>query len=104
VRSFKELMAFMLKTIERRRLLIPVPFALARLQASVLQLLPRPLLTTDQVELLHVDNVVSETAVREGRTIEAFGINPVSMGSVVPSYLWRFRKFGQFARRMPDVR
>ena len=52
VRSFKELMQFVLATIERRRLLVPLPFPLAKLQASFLQLLPKPLLTPDQVELL----------------------------------------------------
>ncbi len=62
---FKELMQFVLATIERRRLLLPMPFALAKLQASFLQFLPKPLLTPDQVELLRDDNVVSEEAKRE---------------------------------------
>ena len=62
VRSFKDLMRFVLATIERRRLLIPIPFALAKLQASLLQWLPKPLLTPDQVALLRSDNVVSEQA------------------------------------------
>jgi uncharacterized protein YbjT (DUF2867 family) len=96
VKSFKELMQFMLATIERRRLLVPVPFALARLQASILQLMPKPLLTPDQVELLRRDNVVSEPAKREARTLEALGIDAVAMALIVPSYLWRFRKAGQF--------
>jgi NADH dehydrogenase len=104
VRSFEELMRFMLATIERRRLLIPIPFALARLQASMLQLAPQPLLTPDQVELLRSDNVVSEQANREGRTIQALGIEPIAMESVVPSYLWRFRKTGQFRDQTSDVR
>jgi NADH dehydrogenase len=102
VRSFEALMRFMLATIERRRLLIPIPFALARLQASLLQLAPRPLLTPDQVELLRSDNVVSEQANREGRTIQALGIEPIAMESVVPSYLWRFRKTGQYRRQTTD--
>jgi NADH dehydrogenase len=94
--SFKELMELMLATIERRRLLVPLPFAVASLQASVLQWMPKPLLTPDQVALLRADNVVSEGARREGRTLEKLGIEPVAMGSVLPSYLWRFRKFGQY--------
>ena len=60
VRSFKELMQFVLTTIERRRLLVPIPFGLAKLQASLLQLMPKPLLTTDQVELLRNDSIVSD--------------------------------------------
>jgi NADH dehydrogenase len=39
---------------------------------------------------------VSEDAQREGRTIAAFGIDPVAMETVVPSYLWRYRKTGQY--------
>ena len=100
VRTFKELMQFVLATIERRRLLVPLPFALASLQAAFLQFLPTPPLTPDQVELLKGDNVVSDAAKREQRTLEALGINPVDMAVVVPSYLWRFRKTGQFKDRV----
>jgi uncharacterized protein YbjT (DUF2867 family) len=96
VKTFKELMQFMLAIIERGRLLIPLPFALAKFQATFLQLMPKPLLTPDQVELLRSDNIVSDSAKRESRTIEALGIDPVSMETVVPSYLWRFRKTGQY--------
>jgi NADH dehydrogenase len=101
-KSFKELMQFVLTTIGRRRLLIPIPFALAKMQASVLQFAPKPLLTPDQVELLRSDVVVSEAAKAEGRTLEALGIDPVAMAAVVPSYLWRFRKAGQFGRQRTD--
>ena len=62
IRTFKELMQFVLATIERRRLLVPLPFALASLQAAFLQFLPTPPLTPDQVELLKGDNVVSDAA------------------------------------------
>lgn len=96
VKSFKELMQFVLATIQRRRLLVPIPFALAKLQAAFLQLMPKPLLTPDQVELLRSDTIVSDLARREGRTLEALGIDPVAMATIVPSYLWRFRKSGQF--------
>jgi uncharacterized protein YbjT (DUF2867 family) len=96
VKSFKALMQYMLATVERERLLVPIPFALAKLQATFLQLMPKPLLTPDQVELLRRDNIVSDAAKREGRTIEALGIDPLAMESVVPSYLWRFRKSGQY--------
>jgi len=95
-KSFKELMQFVLATIERRRLLVPIPFWVAKLQASMLQLMPKPVLTPDQVEMLRGDIVVSDAAKREGRTLEALGIEPVAMEIIVPSYLWRFRKTGQF--------
>lgn len=100
VRSFKELMEFMLAIIERRRLLLPIPFPIAALQAYFLALLPKPLLTPDQVRLLNRDNVVSEEAKRDGRTLQGLGIHPTSMQVVVPTYLWRFRKTGQFSRRL----
>jgi len=99
VRTFKELMEFILATVERRRLLVPVPFALMKLQAAFLQFLPKPPLTPDQVELLKYDNVVSDAARREGRTLEALGIVPAPLAAVVPEYLWRFRKTGQFRGR-----
>jgi uncharacterized protein YbjT (DUF2867 family) len=96
VLTFKGLMQFVLATTQRRRLLIPVPFALMKLQAMILQFLPKPPITPDQVELLKRDNIVSEEAKRDGRTLEAIGITPESIEAIVPTYLWRFRKTGQF--------
>ncbi len=102
VMSFKELMQFVLATIERRRLLVPIPFRLARLMAYFLQLPTKlmsikPLLTQDQVDLLLRDNVVSQEAEQAGRTLAGLGIEPVAMRAEVPTYLWRFRKSGQFS-------
>jgi uncharacterized protein YbjT (DUF2867 family) len=99
VRTFKELMEFTLATIRRRRPLLPVPFALMKLQATLLQFLPKPPITPDQIELLKRDNVVSAEAKRDGRTLEGLGIIPESMAAIVPTYLWRFRKTGQFDAR-----
>jgi uncharacterized protein YbjT (DUF2867 family) len=99
VRTFKELMEFTLATIERRRLLAPVPFAMLKLQAAFLQFLPKPPLTPDQVDLLKSDNVVSAAAHEQSRTLEGLGIVPNSIASIVPDYLWRFRKAGQFHGR-----
>jgi NADH dehydrogenase len=96
VLSFKQLMEFTLDTIGRKRLLAPVPWAVAKIQGLVLGLLPKPLLTADQVELLKSDNVVSEQARREQRTLEGLGIVPSGIEGIVPGYLYRFRKAGQF--------
>jgi uncharacterized protein YbjT (DUF2867 family) len=96
VHTFRELMQSVLTTIERRRLLLPVPFALLKLQAGFAQFLPKPPITPDQVEMLKVDNIVSDAARREGRTLEALGIIPETIEAIVPTYLWRFRKTGQF--------
>ena len=99
VLSFKQCMEEMLEVIDRKRILLPMPWWAANLQASVLGLLPNPLLTKDQVMLLRSDNVVSKAAQDEGRTIAAVGIAPKSTASILPSYLWRYRYAGQFTRR-----
>lgn len=105
VKTFRELVAYICEVTDRKRLLVNLPFPLARIQARILEivntltlgLLPGPLmLTRDQVTLLESDNVVSDAAVAEGRSFEGLGIAPVSVEAIVPSYLWRFRKTGQF--------
>ncbi|HXW39800.1 MAG TPA: complex I NDUFA9 subunit family protein, partial [Xanthobacteraceae bacterium] len=96
VRTFKQLMQFVLATTGRCRLLVPVPFAVMTLQATFLQFWPKPPITPDQVELLKRDNVVADDAKRDGRTLEGIGITPESIDVIVPTYLWRFRKTGQF--------
>ena len=98
VKSFKEILEFILAETNRQRALIPIPFPLAEIQGRILGLLPKPLLTRDQVLMLKSDNVVSEAAVREGRTLEGLGITPDSVEAVVPTYLYRFRPAGQFDR------
>src|SRR5437868_4262555 len=63
---------------------------------AMARMFPMLLLTPDQVELLRSDNIVSGVAMSEGRTLQALGIEPAAMEAIVPSYLWRFRKTGQF--------
>jgi NADH dehydrogenase len=99
VLTFRECMEEMLSIIQRRRLLVSVPWWLANIQASVLQLLPNPLLTRDQVLQLREHNVVTEAALKEGRTLAALGIQPQSLGAILPGYLWRYRATGQFQHR-----
>lgn len=99
VATFRELMEMMLGVIRRRKLIHNMSFGTARVMAGAFGLVEKlslgivkPPLTTDQVRNLAHDNVVSEGA----RTIEDLGIVPVSMESVLPEYLWRFRPHGQF--------
>jgi NADH dehydrogenase len=100
VLTMREIMATILSIIERRRMLVSLPFGLAKLQALFLQFAPGALrLTPDQVELLRSDNIVSDAAKAQGRTLEGLGIVPDSMEAIAPQYLWRFRKAGQFAQR-----
>ena len=98
VRSFRALMEEMLTVIERKRFLVPLPWWLAKLQGHILGLLPNPLLTADQVEMLKHDNVVSGEARSEGRTLEGLGITPQTTEAVLPSYLWQYRVAGQFTK------
>lgn len=90
VYSFRELLEIMLREIGRRRCLVPLPFSVAMGQAAVLQLLPRPLLTVDQVRLLEHDNVVSGSAL----TLKDLGISATSLELVLPTYLGRYRPRG----------
>jgi uncharacterized protein YbjT (DUF2867 family) len=96
VASFRECMEEMLAIIDRKRLLVTVPWPIAYLQASVLELLPNPLLTSDQVAMLKTDNIVSATAIQDGRTLQGLGIQPRSTAAILPEYLWRYRPTGQF--------
>ncbi|MGB8818459.1 MAG: complex I NDUFA9 subunit family protein [Rhizobiaceae bacterium] len=97
VRSFKQLMEQMLTVIERKRLLVSVPFWLANILGAIAGLMPNPVLTRDQVKLNKVDNVVSDKAKKDGRTLEGMGIAPRTMEAILPTYLWRFRTRGQYA-------
>jgi uncharacterized protein YbjT (DUF2867 family) len=107
VRSLREIMAFILEVTERKRLLLPVRFGLAKLLGFMtetaaklsLGLLPETfVLTPDQVELLRRDNVVSAQASAEGRTLAALDM-PESFEILVPTYLVRYRKFGRFTEQ-----
>ncbi len=100
VLTMREIMELILATIERRRMLVSLPFGLARLQALLLQFAPGPLkLTPDQVLLLESDNVVSDAAKAASLTLQGLGITPDSLEAIAPQYLWRFRKAGQFQHK-----
>ena len=93
VYTFKEMMEILLKQIKKKRFLISIPFSIAKFQAKILQLLPKPLLTTDQVEMLKYDNIVSNNY----PTLKDLKINPETLESILPKYIYRFRKGGEFA-------
>lgn len=98
--TMREAVELILQIAERDPMLVPLPFGLAKLKAAFLQFAPGDLkLTPDQVEMLKTDNVVSEAAKSAGLTLEGLSISPDSMAAVMPSYLWRFRKTGQFAHK-----
>lgn len=100
VMTLREIIEIILRVTERNNLLVPLPFGLAKFQSAFLQFAPGDFkLTPDQVELLKTDNVVSEAAKAAGLTLEGLGITPDSLEAVTPSYLWRYRKTGQFAHK-----
>ncbi|MDA8870621.1 complex I NDUFA9 subunit family protein [Rhizobiaceae bacterium] len=96
VLTFRQCMEKMLQVIGRKRLFATLPFPIASLMGSVLQFAPGAPITPGQVELLKSDNVVTPLAQQEGRTLQALGIAPQSLSAILPRYLVRFRKHGQF--------
>ena len=89
--SFKEIMELVMAESGRQRLLLPIPFAIARMEAWFLEKMPSPLLTRDQVTLLEKDNVVAEGAL----TLADLGLTPTAAEAIVPTYLRRFRRRGR---------
>lgn len=100
VATLRELMDEMLKVIHRKRIVVNLPFWLARLmafgfdmvQAILMGLIENKVLTRDQVKLLQHDNVVADDA----RTLADLGIRATNIEAILPSYLWRYRPTGQF--------
>ena len=100
VLTMREIVKIILEITDRDRMLVSLPFGLAKLQALFLQFAPGPFkLTPDQVALLRSDNVVSDTAKAAGLTLDGLGIAPDSIEAIAPQYLWRFRPAGQFQRK-----
>lgn len=104
-KTFAELIDYVLKVTERDRRVAKLSFGVGKIVAGVTQffaalslgLFPKLLrMTTDQVELLRHDNVVSQQAQADGRTLEGLGLHPQSIEAIVPTYLYRYRKTGQY--------
>ena len=93
--TFRELMEMVLRATGRRRLLVPIPFAIMECYGAMLGLLPQPLLTRDQVRLLRSDN----TAEHGLPGLGDLGVAPTAVSAIVPSYLSRYRRGGQFNRQ-----
>jgi NADH dehydrogenase len=99
--TFRELLNLTQQWSGRSRWYVRIPFWLAQVGALLTVPLPNTMrpLTVDQVRMLEGPNVVSEAAVKEGRTLAGLGIgDPHAMATVVPNYLERFQPHGQFAR------
>ena len=92
--TFAELMEIILEQTRRRRLLVPVPFAIGQIQAAFLGMLPKPLMTRDQLLLLKEDNVVADGAL----TLADLGVQPTALEAILPTYLRRHRRGGRLGR------
>jgi NADH dehydrogenase len=90
--SFKELMEILLIEIKKKRFLIPIPFGMAKFQSYFLQMMPNPLLTPDQVEMLKHNNIVSG----DYPTLKDLGVSGTPIHNILPKYIYRFRTGGQF--------
>ncbi|HZZ36672.1 MAG TPA: complex I NDUFA9 subunit family protein [Caulobacteraceae bacterium] len=103
VHSFRELMVMMLAEIQRERLLLSIPFPLAGpigwggdawlAVRGVLGFLPEPPITSDQIQMLRDDNVVAPGALG----LADLGVTPTPMEPILPTYLYPYRKGGQYA-------
>ena len=97
VATFRQCLERMLEETGRKRVLVPIPFGVAKIMGRVMGLLPKPLLTADQVRMLQSDTIVSEAAQADGRTLAGLGVAATAMDVILPTYLVRFREHGQFA-------
>ncbi|MGK9235122.1 complex I NDUFA9 subunit family protein [Inquilinus limosus] len=96
VYTFRELMELTLKQTGRKKRLVSLSWGVASLEARLFSLLPKPLLTPDQVAQLKIDNVVAPGA----KTLADLGISPTPAELILPSYLDRYRPGGRFGNRM----
>ena len=95
VLSFKEILSILLNSIGKKRLLLPFPMIAAKLSAKIFELLPKPLLTTDQLRLLKYDNVVSNNYA----TNSSIGVPPKKIfKEEIKKYSYMWREGGQFSK------
>ena len=92
--TFKKLMEILLKQIKKKRFLLPIPIPFAKVLGKILQVMPKPLLTADHVELMRYDSIVS----KKHPTLKDLMIKPKNINEVLPSYIWRHRQEGQFSK------
>jgi len=93
--NLTEIIKIISNEIRTKNIIIPIPSWLGKLQGAVLGLAPNPMLTIDQVRTLESgDNI----ATGKNKTLSDLKIDPQGIRKIIPNYLWRFRKGGQFAK------
>ncbi len=94
--SFGDMVKSILKTINKKRFVVPMPMPIAKIQSTITDLLPiPPILTKDQCEILsEADNIVSDNHL----TLKDLDINPANVEEEMKKWLWRYKEGGQFAK------
>ena len=94
--SFGDMVKSILKTINKKRFVVPMPMPIAKIQSSILSLLPiPPILTKDQCEILsEADNVVSNNH----KTLQDLNVKPSDVEEAMKKWLWRYKDGGEFAK------
>ena len=93
--SFKDMVKSIVSTIGKKRFIVEMPMPLAKVQAALFSLMPKPLLTKDQCEILNeADNIVSDNHL----ILKDLNIKPVDVQQAMPKWLWRYRTGGEFAK------
>ncbi len=95
--SFGEIVKSIMRTLKKKRLVIEMPMSIAKIQSTIMSLLPfPPILTRDQCEILsESDNVVSN----EHLSLKDLNINPSDVEEAMKKWLWRYREGGQFSKK-----
>ena len=94
--SFKEIIIKILKSIDKKRLLIPIPILIAKIFAKLFEIMPKPILTTDQLKLLKYNNIVS------GKNITNFDLGFSSnkkFENEIEKYSFSWRNGGQYSKK-----
>ena len=93
--TLEELIKIISNEIRAKNIILPIPSWLGRIQGRVLGLAPKPMLTLDQIKTLESGDNISTGS---NKTLKDLGIEPQHIRKIIPNYLWRFRKEGQFAK------
>ncbi len=102
--TMREVYEIIFEETRRKRLIIPVPWWVAKVQAWFAEIPNRlfglsPMVTRDQVAMLKLDNVVADDA----KGLNDLGITPTTMDAILPTYLYMYRPYGQYARMKPSA-
>ncbi len=96
--SFRQCLELLLREVGRNRMFISLPWFVSTTLGKLIGWLPGAPITYDQVEMLKTNNVVSDGAIKQKRTLDGIGITPTPMAAILPSYLVQYREHGQFTK------